>query len=84
MGINSLSLCRHGHAGSWWEDGPDALVVVAVFEQRPLLRVAESGASDQVALGPLCITTGEASRVRANENVRLIAAVVQFNVKIIR
>lgn len=51
------SLSRHRYTGSWWEDGPDALVVVAVCEQRPLLRVAKSGASDQVALTPLCILT---------------------------
>lgn len=48
-----VSLSRDRNTGARGEDSLDALVVIVVCQQSPLLQVSLPGAPNQVALAPL-------------------------------
>lgn len=48
-----VSLSRDRNTGARGEDSLDALVVIVVCQQSPLLQVSLPGAPDQVTLAPL-------------------------------
>lgn len=76
--MEGVSLSRGRNTGSQWEDSLDALVVIVVCQQSPLLQVSLSGAPNRVTLAPLCIVIqGASGEIRSSPSDCGIASNLQ-------